>query len=96
MYHRDNYLPHINRAFNESFQSMHEYKEEQNYKRCLGKLRLSNVIDAVSRARIIMQRNRENGYTLHNYRGYKFYKENPSLTIWEAIERILKDCGLID
>lgn len=30
----------------------------------------------------------------HQYKGYKYYKENPSLAIWEAIEKILKDCEL--
>lgn len=30
----------------------------------------------------------------YQYKGYKYYKENPSLAIWEAIEKILKDCGL--
>ncbi len=42
-----------------------------------------------------MQRNQENGYTLHQRKGYKYYKENPSLSAWEAIERILKDCELL-
>ena len=42
-----------------------------------------------------MQSNQDNGYTLHQYKGYHFYKENPSLESWKAIEKILKDCGLI-
>ena len=49
----------------------------------------------VDRARKIMQRNQDNGYTLYQYKGYQYYKENPSLTAWEAIEKILKDCELI-
>jgi hypothetical protein len=95
MYHRDNYIKHLNRAYSESFESMGEYKHENNFKRCLGKLQIPNVINAINRAKGIMQRNKENGYTLHQYKGYKYYKENPSLTIWEAIEKILKDCGLM-
>ncbi len=92
--HRKNYITHINRAYKEDFESMDEYKHEDNFKRCLGKLQLSNVIDAVNRAKDIMQRNQDNNYTLHQYKGYKYYKENPSLAIWEAIEKILKDCRL--
>lgn len=92
--HRRNYITLLNRACNENFENMDEYKHEDNFKRCLGKLQLSNVIAAVNRAKAIMQRNGENGYTLHEYRGYKYYKENPSLAIWEAIAKILKDCGL--
>ena len=74
---------------------MDEYKHEDDFKHCLAKLQLSNVIDAVNRAKAIMQRNKENGYILHQYKGYKYYKENPSLAIWEAIEKLLKDCELI-
>lgn len=95
IYHRDKYLDIINRAYSESFESMNEYKQENNFKRCLGKLQLCNVIDAIKRAKVIMQRNRDNGYTLHKYKGYEYYKENPSLTVWEAVEIILKDCGLV-
>lgn len=93
--HRDNYIKPLNRAYDENFESMGEYKHEDNFKRCLAKLQLSNVIDAVNRAKAIMQRNQENGYVLHQYKGYKYYKENPSLAIWEAIEKILRDCELI-
>lgn len=56
---------------------------------------ISNVIAAIERAKKIMQSNQDNGYTLHQYKGYHFYKENPSLESWKAIEKILKDCGLI-
>ena len=28
-------------------------------------------------------------------RDIEYYKENPSLAAWEAIEKILKDCELI-
>lgn len=93
--HRDNYIKPLNRAYGESFESMDEYKHEDNFKRCLAKLQLFNVIDAVNRAKAVMQRNKENGYILHQYKAYKYYKENPSLAIWEAIEKILKDCELI-
>jgi hypothetical protein len=93
--HRKNYLAPINRAYGEHFESMDEYKHEDNFKRCLKQLDLNSVIQAVSRAKSIMNRNKENGYTLHKYKGYSYYKENPSLAIWEIIEKILKDCELM-
>ena len=93
--HRKNYLALLNRAYGEHFESMDEYKHEANFKRCLGKLQLSDVIDAVNRAKVIMQRNQANGYPLQQYKGYKYYKENSSLAIWEVIEKILKDCELM-
>lgn len=93
--HRKQYVTPINRAFGEKFENMDEFKKEANFKHCLSKLQLSNVIDAINRAKKIMQRNQENGYILHQYKEYRYYKENPSLSAWEAIEKILKDCELI-
>lgn len=93
--HRKNYLAPLNRAYNEHFENMDEYKHEANFKRCLEKLQLSNVIDAVNRAKTIMKRNQDRGYVLQQYKGYVYYKENPSLAIWEIIEKILKDCCLL-
>lgn len=93
--HRKKYIKPLNRAYTESFENMDEFKRENNFKRCLGKLELSNVIDVTNRAKKIMRMNAENGYTLHQYKGFSYYKENPSLTIWEAIEKIMKDCELM-
>lgn len=92
--HRRLYLQHINRAFDENFENMDDYKHESNFKRVLGKMTLQNVKEAVERAKLIMQRNAENGYVLQEYKGYRYYRENPSLAIWEVIERVLVECGL--
>jgi hypothetical protein len=93
--HRKNYIVPLNRAYGEQFEDMKEYKHENNFKRCLEKLELSNVIEAVNRANRIMAKNEENGYKLLQYKGYKYYKENPAMAIHEIIEKILKDCELI-
>ena len=93
--HRKQYITPINQAFGEKFANMDEFKEENNFKRCLKKMNLSNVISAIERSKKIMQRNNENGYKLCEYKGYKYYRENPSLAVWESIEKILKDCELI-
>lgn len=42
----------------------------------------------------MMENNRTAGYKLQQYKGYAYYRENPSLSIWEQIERILVECGL--
>ena len=89
------YLNHINRAFGEQFESMKEYKEEYNFKHCLGKLSLPEVLSAIERARTIMQRNERDGYPLTQYKGYQYYMHNPSLDLWQPIEKILSDCGLL-
>lgn len=89
------YLSHINRSFGEQFESMKEYKEEYNFKHCLGKLSLPEVLSAIERARTIMQRNERDGYQLTQYKGYQYYMHNPSLDLWQPIEKILSDCGLL-
>lgn len=88
------YLNHINRAFGEQFESMKEYKEECNFKHCLGKLTLPEVFSAIERAKHIMQRNERGGYLLSQFKGYQYYLHNPSLALWQPIEKILRDCGL--
>lgn len=93
--HRHQYLAPINRTYNETFENLDQYKHENNFKRILSKLTLDDVRGAIIRAKSIMQKNQANRLTLQYYKGYNYYKENPSLSIWEAIEKILKDCRLL-
>ena len=93
--HRDHYITFINRAYGEHFESMKEYKHEDSFKRCLKQLGLQDVMDAVGRAQKIMGQNEIRGYGLCRYKGFQYYRENPSLEIWRAVEKILVDCGLI-
>ena len=93
--HRRGYLAYINRAFGKNFESMDEYKREDNFKGCLNQLTLEDVIRAIERSERIMVRNAENGYILHNYKGFKYYKENPSLAFLVCIKKIIQDCNLI-
>lgn len=89
------YLSHINRVFDEHFESMREYKEEANFKRCLGKLTFPEVLAALSRAKTIIQRNERDGYQLTQFKGYSYYIHNPSIDLWKPIEAILSDCGIL-
>jgi len=92
--YRHQYFSCINKAYGEQFSRMDEYKKEANFKRLLKKLSLSDVWTAISRAKVIMKRNFEKGYQLQRYCGYEFYTENPSLSIWIIVEKILKECGI--
>ena len=57
-------------------------------------LTLEHVRQAVKRSKAIMQKNSEKGYVLQQYKGYRYYRENPSLSVWEIIEKILHECHL--
>ena len=92
--HRSHYLRLLNRAYGTQFEDMHQYKHEDQFSRCLQKLQLADVLSAIRRAIVIMERNNQNGYILQEYCGYRYYKENPSLEIWKPIAKILSDCNL--
>ncbi len=93
--HRSKYITDVNKAFGTSYSKMDEYKQEKNFKNCLKQLTLENVKQAVVRASDIMKRNADKGYVLHEYKGFKYYKENPSLAIWETIQLMLVDSGIL-
>ena len=91
---KSQYLPLINQAFGERFETLSKYKERDNFHRCLSKLSIEDVCKAVCRAETIMNSHKK----IHrevNYASYKYYKENPSLSIWVSIKQILVDCGYI-
>ena len=93
---RTQYLAPINRVFNEKFESLKEYKQKDNFKRCLSKISFDDVKNAICRANKIMKSNAENGLKENQYKGFTYYSDNPSLTINKAVEKILKDCNLIN
>lgn len=93
--HRRQYLAPLNRAYDEHFENLDQYKHEDNFKRILGQLTLEHVREAIRRSKAIIKRNQEAGYILQAYKRYNYYKENPSLSIWESIEKILRKCELL-
>lgn len=92
--HRSQYLSHINKAFGENFEDLDHFKVEDNFKRCLSRLTLDDVKSAIQRAERIMNANAENGKKVIQYKGYKYYEENPSLSIWKVVQKMLSDCGI--
>lgn len=93
---RNQYLYHINQAYNENFDNLGQYKSEKNFKRLLEKLSLDDVKQAICRAKAIRIRNKEVGYIEQQYKKFTFYKENPSISVDVYIEEVLQDCGLIE
>lgn len=93
---RHQYLESINQIFGEQFKSLSQYKREKDFKRCLSKLQLSDVFDAVKRAKQIVDRKEKNrNGDLVSYRGFRYYRDNPSLSIHESIEKVLVESGLM-
>lgn len=92
---RKQYLKFLQDGFHESFSSMSEYKKEDNFKRCLKKITLDDVLAAIERAEKIMANNQSSGNEPVEYKKFTYYTENPSLSVHEIIEDILKQCKLI-
>ena len=92
--HRSQYLSPINQAFGENFENLDQYKHEDNFKRCLKKLSLDDVREAIKKADAITENNKDNGNTLLQYKGYTYYRDNPALSIHEAVRMILEECGI--
>ena len=94
--HRSQYLTPINQAFGEKFEDLAHYKREDDFKRCLSKLTLKDVKDAIKRADTITALNESDDQEkLTRYKGYSYYRDNPSLSIHEAVRKILSECGLL-
>ncbi|MDR1206354.1 MAG: RloB family protein [Peptococcaceae bacterium] len=92
--HRNQYIQAINHAYGKSFENLGQYKHERNFRYVLASLSLEDVKHAIRRAIAVTEHKRERGDILQQYKGYTFYCNNPSLSIWESIQRILSDCGL--
>lgn len=93
---RNHYLGEINDVFNTKYKSLDDYKKEENFKRCLQTLSLRDVRTAVDRANKIMETLKRNGGQPVTYKGYEYYMENPSTSVWQSIRQILVDCKIFD
>ena len=92
---RSQYITHINRAFGENFEDLDQYKKENNFKRCISKLSLDDVKIAIEKSKQIMENNESDpGKKPIIYKKFKYYEDNPSLTIWEHVKIILDECGV--
>ena len=93
---RKQYIKGINKAYNENFLTIDEYKEEKNFKKILKQITLEDVIFAINNGNKIRKMNCEkfrNNY--RKYLNFEYYKENPDMTINECVELILKECKVI-
>ena len=92
--HRSQYLHPINQAFDENFEDLDHYKHEKEFKRCLSKLTIEDVKEAIRRGDIITANNSENENVSIQYKGYAYYRDNPALSIHEVVKNIMKECGV--
>ena len=92
--YKKEYLALINKAYEQEFISLKSYKNKDNFRKCLDKIGLSDIKTAIVKSKNIMAMRKRNGDKEISLYTYKYYKDNPALTIWQSIEKILKDCKL--
>lgn len=94
--HRTQYLRPINRAFEENFEDLSHFKQENNFKRCLSQLNLNDVKAAIKRAERITKNNEQDQAKVKlHYKGYTYFRDNPSLSVHEKVRKMLTECGVI-
>lgn len=91
---RKQYLWSINGLYHQKFESLKEYKEEQNFKKILTQLTLDDVIEAVKRADRITENNKKYSKP-QSFGRYEYFKDNPSLSVHEFIKEIFKQYKLM-
>lgn len=92
---RKQYIVPIQKCFDKKFNDLDHYKKGQIFKHCLSKLTIEDVKSAIKRADKIEQQNNKNNKKVVKYRGYSYYRENPSLSINEVVKKILTECGIL-
>lgn len=91
---RKKYLIYLNKGYNQNFNSMDDYKHEDNFEKCLKQIALDDILIAIKRADDITKSNEEQN-KLIEYKKYTYYQNNPSLSIHEIIKGILDKCDLL-
>ena len=94
--HRKQYVHGINSAYKENFQFIEDYKEEKNFKRILSQISLDDVITAVKNGDEMRRKNEEDSKDkCRIYGKFKYFTENPDMTINECVRQILEECEII-
>jgi len=95
MLHRKHYIDPINRAYGTDFARMKENKHKEPFDKLLAQIDLNDVKMAIKNAEKIRPESQRNGNKIHEHKGFRYFKENPDLTINKCIERIFSDCMII-
>lgn len=91
---RSKYVGYINSLYGTNFTKLKDNKNQEAFSKLLEKINLDDVKTAVRNASRVRPYQESIGYRIGDYKGFKYYKENPDLTINECVDIILKECGI--
>ena len=91
---RSKYVQNINTLYGTDFTKLKDNKNKETFDKLLNQTTLENVKVAIRNSRKIRIYQEEIGNSMIEYKGFKYYKDNPDLTINECVEIIFSECGI--
>lgn len=89
------YLKPINRYFGRNYASLDAFKSRDEFQGILNEfVTLDSIRAAVKRAEKIAVQNASDGKAQENYKGFRFFRENPDVTVHEIVKIIFEVCGV--
>lgn len=92
---RSKYYIYLNRGYNKNYKSMGEYKNKDEFESILKQIELKDVINAINIGKAIRKKHKDNNEYLEIYNGFKYYRDNPDMSLHLVVEEILINCGII-
>lgn len=91
---RSKYIEQINSLYGTNFAKLKDNKNKDTFDKLLEQISLEDVKRAICNSRKIRPYQEDIGHRMVEYKGFKYYRENPDLTVNECVEIILKECGI--
>lgn len=92
---RYSYLSYINKCFNRNFKTLDMYKSEDEFQKILLEfVTLDSIRQALNRAESISEMHACNKDKMINYRGFRFYKDNPDTAVGQVVRMIFDVCKI--
>jgi len=93
--HRKNYIDPINKAYGTKFERMKDNKHKEPFDKLLSQISLQDVIRAINVAEKIRNIQVANGNSMADYKGFRYFRDNPDLTVNECIKWVFMECGIV-
>lgn len=92
---RSKYVEQINTLYGTNFTKMKDNKNKDTFSKLLEQISLEDVKRAIINSKKIRPYQQEIGHSMVEYKGFRYYRENPDLTVNECVEIIFKECKII-
>lgn len=92
---RSKYVEQINNLYGTNFTKIKDNKNKDAFDKLLKQISLEDVKQAISNSQKIRPYQIEIGHNTIEYKGFRYYRENPDLTVNECVEIIFKECGIM-